>query len=77
MSTLLSSPATLTVVSNGGAALTKTAADLAHASLEDGEGIAVARIEDPTPDLERWRSYATYLQDRQPALYEELGVGSP
>lgn len=45
------------------------------ASLEDGEGIAVARVEDPTRDLERWRSYATYLPDRQPALYESMGVG--
>lgn len=47
------------------------------ASLQDGEGIAVAPIEDPTADLERWRSYATYLQDRQPALYEAMGVGKP
>jgi predicted amidohydrolase len=46
-------------------------------SLEDGEGIAVARITDPTEDLERWRSYATYLQDRQPGLYEAMGVGHP
>jgi predicted amidohydrolase len=47
----------------------------ALASLEDGEGIAIARLEDPTADLERWRSYATYLQDRRPGLYEEMGVG--
>ena len=47
------------------------------ASLGDGEGIAVARLEDPTEDLERWRSYATYLQDRQPRLYEAMGVGRP
>jgi predicted amidohydrolase len=46
------------------------------ASLGDGEGIAVARLEDPTPDLERWRSYATYLADRQPVLYERMGVGA-
>jgi predicted amidohydrolase len=45
------------------------------ATLGGQEGIAVARVEDPTEDLERWRSYATYLQDRRPALYEELGVG--
>ena len=45
------------------------------ATVSDGEGIAVARVEDPTADLERWRSYATYLQDRRPPLYEELGVG--
>ena len=45
------------------------------ATLEDGEGIVVARLEDPTEDLERWRSYATYLQDRQPELYQRMGVG--
>lgn len=45
------------------------------ATLGDEEGIAVARVADPTEDLERWRSYATYLRDRRPALYEELGVG--
>jgi predicted amidohydrolase len=39
------------------------------ATLDDGEGIAAARVTDPTPDLDRWRSYATYLQDRRPALY--------
>jgi predicted amidohydrolase len=44
-------------------------------TLEDGEGIAVARIEDPTEDLDRWRLYATYLSDRQPDLYEGMGVG--
>jgi predicted amidohydrolase len=47
----------------------------ALASLADGEGIAVARIEDPTDDLDRWRSYATYLEDRRPDLYESMGVG--
>jgi predicted amidohydrolase len=46
------------------------------AALGDGEGIAVARVEDPTEDLDRWRSYATYLQDRRPRLYERLGVGT-
>ncbi len=46
----------------------------ALAALGDGEGIAVARLQDPTEDLERWRSYATYLQDRQPGLYAEMGI---
>jgi predicted amidohydrolase len=45
------------------------------AALGDGEGIAVARVEDPTEDLEHWRSYATYLADRRTDLYEEMGVG--
>jgi predicted amidohydrolase len=48
----------------------------ALATLGDGEGIALARIEDPTPDLDRWRSYATYLADRRPALYERMGERS-
>jgi predicted amidohydrolase len=47
----------------------------ALASLADGEGIAVARIDDPNDDLDRWRSYATYLEDRRPGLYESMGVG--
>jgi predicted amidohydrolase len=47
------------------------------AGVDDGAGIAVAHVEDPTDDLDRWRSYATYLRDRQPALYEEMGVGPP
>ena len=47
----------------------------ALAALEDGEGIAVARVEDPTDDLDRWRSYASYLQDRRPRLYQKMGVG--
>jgi predicted amidohydrolase len=45
------------------------------AGVDDGEGIAHALVEDPTSDLERWRRYATYLQDRQPALYQQMGVG--
>jgi predicted amidohydrolase len=45
------------------------------AGVDDGEGIAWAAVEDPTADLEQWRSYATYLQDRQPELYQRLGVG--
>jgi hypothetical protein len=32
-------------------------------------------VEDPTENLERWRSYATYLKDRRPDLYEEQGIG--
>jgi predicted amidohydrolase len=39
------------------------------ATLDGEEGIAAARVTDPTPDLERWRSYATYLADRRPDLY--------
>jgi hypothetical protein len=42
--------------------------------VEEGEGIGVAIIEDPTEDLARWRSYATYLQDRRPGVYRDLGV---
>jgi predicted amidohydrolase len=45
------------------------------AGIDEGEGIAHALIEDPTADLDRWRSYATYLRDRQPELYQRLGVG--
>jgi predicted amidohydrolase len=43
------------------------------ATLDDGEGVATARVTDPTPDLDRWRSYATYLVDRQPDLYARMG----
>jgi predicted amidohydrolase len=43
-------------------------------TLGDGEGIAVGRVEDPTEDLERWRSYATYLGDRRTGLYARMGV---
>ncbi len=42
------------------------------AMLEDVEGVGVARVTDPTPDLDRWRSYATYLVDRQPGLYARM-----
>jgi predicted amidohydrolase len=42
--------------------------------VEDGEGVGAAIIEDPTSDLDRWRGYATYLADRRPAVYAELGV---
>jgi predicted amidohydrolase len=46
--------------------------------LGDGEDIGVAQVTDPTSDLDRWRSYATYLSDRQPALYGAMEqAGSP
>ncbi len=45
------------------------------AGVDDGEGIGCAVAEDPTEDLERWRGYASYLRDRQPVLYEQMGVG--
>ena len=31
------------------------------------------KVTDPTPDLDRWRSYATYLGDRRPELYATMG----
>jgi predicted amidohydrolase len=40
--------------------------------VDEGEGIDVARLVDPTDDLDRWRSYATYLQDRQTDLYARM-----
>jgi predicted amidohydrolase len=43
------------------------------AGLGGDEAIGVARVTDPTPDLERWRSYATYLADRRPDLYATMG----
>jgi predicted amidohydrolase len=42
------------------------------AALGDGEGIGVAQVTDPTADLDRWRSYASYLVDRQPGLYARM-----
>lgn len=39
------------------------------ASLTEGEGIALAHIDLPAADLERWRSIATYRIDRRPELY--------
>lgn len=36
------------------------------------QGTAVAQVTDPTPDLDRWRSYATYLGDRRPDLYAAM-----
>lgn len=45
--------------------------------LGDDEAIGVARVTDPTPDLDRWRSYATYLADRRPDLYARMGQPRP
>jgi predicted amidohydrolase len=39
------------------------------ASIPEGEGIAIARIDESEADLERWRSIATYRGDRRPDLY--------
>lgn len=39
------------------------------AKIDDGEGIAVATLELDHPDWETWRTIATYLDDRQPDLY--------
>lgn len=45
------------------------------AGLGGEEATCVARVVDPTPDLDRWRSYATYLADRRPDLYATMGRG--
>ena len=39
------------------------------ASLPDGEGMAVARIDISGDDLARWKGIATYQADRRPELY--------
>ncbi len=39
------------------------------ASIPNGEGVAIARIDIAEADLERWRGIATYRKDRRPALY--------
>lgn len=39
------------------------------ARVVDGEGMAVARVNIPDKELERWRSIATYRADRRPELY--------
>jgi predicted amidohydrolase len=39
------------------------------ASIPHGEGIALARIDEPEADLDRWRNLATYRGDRRPDLY--------
>ncbi len=38
------------------------------ASLPEGEGIAVARVDVAEEDLKRWKSIATYKEDRRPEL---------
>ncbi len=38
------------------------------ASLTEGEGLAVARIDIAQEDLDRWRAIATYREDRRPEL---------
>lgn len=39
------------------------------ASMQDGEGMAVARIDISGDDLARWKGIATYQADRRPELY--------
>ena len=39
------------------------------ASMAHGEGFVCADFVRGSPDVERWRSIATYLQDRRPELY--------
>jgi 5-aminopentanamidase len=39
------------------------------ASIPAGEGVAVANLDLPQEDLERWRSIATYRSDRRPEVY--------
>ena len=39
------------------------------ASLSAGEGLAVAKLDIPDAELERWTSIATYRRDRRPELY--------
>jgi len=39
------------------------------ASLESGEGLAVATLDLDGPEVTRWRSIATYRADRRPELY--------
>ena len=40
------------------------------ASLPEGEGVAVARVDIAQEDLDRWTSIATYKTDRRPELIE-------
>jgi predicted amidohydrolase len=47
------------------------------AGLGDEQGIAAAQVTDPTADLDRWRSYASYLTDRQPGLYARMTTEDP
>ena len=39
------------------------------ASLPIGEGVTVAKVDLPGPELERWQSIATYRSDRREELY--------
>lgn len=39
------------------------------ASITQGEGVALAKIDLPQADLERWRGIATYRIDRRPEIY--------
>jgi len=39
------------------------------ASVQEGEGLALAHIDIKAAELERWRSIATYRKDRRPELY--------
>lgn len=40
------------------------------ASVPQGEGLAVARIDMPDEELDKWRDVATYRTDRRPELYD-------
>lgn len=40
------------------------------ASLASGQGVALADVVYDSPDLDRWKSIATYLEDRRPELYQ-------
>ncbi|MCC3305217.1 carbon-nitrogen hydrolase family protein [Sneathiella sp. HT1-7] len=40
------------------------------ASIPNGEGIAIADLDFKAEDIEKWRSVATYRQDRRPELYD-------
>jgi predicted amidohydrolase len=39
------------------------------ARILDGEGLAVAHVDIPEAEIERWRGIATYRGDRRPELY--------
>jgi 5-aminopentanamidase len=39
------------------------------ARVQEGEGMALARVDIAAEDLERWRGIATYRKDRRPELY--------
>jgi 5-aminopentanamidase len=41
------------------------------ASIPEGEGMAVARIDISEKDLDRWKSIATYKEDRRPELVRQ------